>query len=143
MEVTFLPVGEAARVLGRDRSGLYKRVRSGQLLTDGQDNLVLLDGALVTSVQELVTRLQAEQASTGALRPVEEDVRVRELQGQILRLEQELQLSRHEQELERSNAAADVTALAEAVEMAHASAARAHEMAAHSAKLIRDRSSRG
>lgn len=152
MEVRFVPVAQAARELGKDRSGLYRRIRSGTLLTDGGENVVLVNGQLVSSVRDLVALMLPAQdprvvdVRAGAAPPQELD-RAPDpdprLLARVAQLEQELQLAHHERELERSRAAADIAALAEAAERAHQAAAQAHSLAANATGLVRERAGRG
>lgn len=147
-----MSVAQAASLLGRDRSGLYRRIRAGTLLTDGDDNLVLVDGETVGSVRELVERLSApgevpgDRSQPAPLVDVRDPGQghsdVAQLAARVAQLEQELQLARHEQELERARAAADITVLSESAEEAHASAAHAHELAARSTRMLRERAAR-
>ena len=54
MDMALLSVGEAAQVLGRDRSGLHRQVKAGQVLTDAEGRLVVVDGRLITALTDLV-----------------------------------------------------------------------------------------
>lgn len=140
MEVEFLTVGEASERLGRDRSGLYRRVKNGQVLTEA-DRLILVDGRLMSSTRELIENLQSGQRTTHQTETSDDLVAIRD--QRISQLEQELQLTRHEQEIERARTTAEIAALAEAAELAHSSAARAHELAASATRLVRERTARG
>jgi hypothetical protein len=105
------------------------------------DRLILVDGRLMSSTRELIENLQSGQRTTHQTEASDDLMAIRD--QRISQLEQELQLTRHEQEIERARTTAEIAALAEAAELAHSSAARAHELAASATRLVRERTARG
>lgn len=105
MEVRLLTPAEVADATGVHRTTQYRRTkRSGALELSG-GRMLVIDGELINDETELVSVL------SGA--PSRADMAA--LQARVERLEQQLQLARHEQELAAAQSAGDQAALSEIV----------------------------
>ena len=91
---------EAARLTGKDLSGIARRLKNGSILGSAE-NVVLIDDQLVLDLEDLLEQIAPLGADVESLR------------RRVGELENELMMARHELQLERANAAQDMSALAE------------------------------
>ncbi|MGB7982780.1 MAG: hypothetical protein WCF36_18520 [Candidatus Nanopelagicales bacterium] len=84
MAIELLTVTQAAKVLGRDPSGLHKTIKSGHYLKHEDGRVILVDGRLVTSLEDLVAVAEAARASAEAADRV---ARAAQDQVEVLNLE--------------------------------------------------------
>lgn len=127
MDVRLVPVADAADELGKDVSGIRKRLRHdapNPLLTDrSRRNVVIVDGSLVEDLEELIQLMQASSLSDTAS---DETLQAAEDQVELMKLELG-------EAKARSNA--EMQAMADALEAAGRATAAA-------ARAMRERASR-